>query len=49
MVISWIGTLVVLLNKYWSSLFKIEKIESNYNDTAKRYGAYYFCIDDLPL
>lgn len=49
MVISWLGTLAVLLNRFWNSLFRVERIEENYAETAKRFGAYCFCIDDLPL
>ncbi len=49
MVITWLGTMAILLNKFWSSLFKIERLEFNYKDTATRYGVYYFCIEDFPL
>ena len=49
MVISWLGSLAVLLNRFWKYLFRVENIEESYNETVKRFGAYYFCIDDLPL
>ena len=49
MLITWCGSLAVLLNKLWRTLFKVEKIEDNFEETIKRYGVYLFCIDDLPL
>ena len=49
MIIVWLGSLAVLLNRFCSSLFKVERIKESYDETAKRYGVYYFCIDDLPL
>ena len=49
MVISWLGSLAVLLNRFWRTLFRVEHIEESYNETVKRFGAYYFCIDNLPL
>jgi hypothetical protein len=49
MVISWLGTLAVLLNQFWRAMFRVECIEESYTETVKRFGAYYFCIDDLPL
>lgn len=49
MVITWVASLAFLLNKLWKSLFRVEKIEDSYENTIKRYGVYYFCIDDLPL
>ena len=49
MLITWCGSLAVLLNKFWRTLFKVEKIEDNFEETIKRYGVYLFCIDDLPL
>ncbi len=49
MYITWVGSLAVLLNKLWRTLFRVERIEESYNETVKRFGAYYFCIDDLPL
>ena len=49
MLITWCGSLAVLLNKLWRTLFKVEKIEGSFEETIKRYGAYLFCIDDLPL
>lgn len=49
MLITWCGSLAVLLNKLWRTLFKAEKIEDNFEETIKRYGVYLFCIDDLPL
>lgn len=49
MYITWVGSLAVLLNKLWRTLFRVERIEESYNETVKRFGAYYFGIDDLPL
>ena len=49
MLITWCGSLAVLLNKLWRTLFKVEKIEDSFEETIKRYGVYLFCIDDLPL
>ena len=49
MVITWVASLAFLLNKLWKYLFRVEKIEDRYENTIKRYGVYYFCIDDLPL
>ncbi|WP_185752605.1 hypothetical protein [Butyrivibrio sp. AE2032] len=49
MVITWAGTLAVLLNKLWRTIFRPERIEDSFEKTIKRYGVYYFCIDDLPL
>ena len=49
MYITWVGSLAVLLNKLWRTLFRVERIEESYNETVKRFGTYYFCIDDLPL
>ena len=37
MVISWLGSLAVLLNRFWNSLFRIEHIEESYNETVKRF------------
>ena len=30
MVISWLGTLAVLLNRFWRALFRVECIEESY-------------------
>ena len=49
MLITWCGSLAVLLKKLWRTLFKVEKIEDSFEETIKRYGVYLFCIDDLPL
>ena len=49
MVITWCGSLAILLNKLCKALFRIEKTEYNFEETIKRYGVYLFCIDDLPL
>ena len=49
MYITWVGSLAVLLYKLWRTFFRVERIEESYNETVKRFGAYYFCIDDLPL
>lgn len=49
MVITWLGSLAFLLNKLWRTMFRLERIEESFEKTITRYGAYYFCIDDLPL
>ena len=49
MLIIWGGSLAVFLNKLWRSMCRIEKVKDDYKETVKRYGVYYFCIDDLPL
>ena len=49
MVITWVGSLAFLLNKLWRTVFRLERIEESFEKTITRYGAYYFCIDDLPL
>lgn len=49
MVIVWGASLAVLLNKLWRTLFRLERIKESYQETVKRYGVYYMCIDDLPL
>ncbi len=49
MLIIWGGSLAVLLNKRWRSMCRIEKVKEDYKETVKRYGVYYFYIDDLPL
>lgn len=49
MVITWCGSLAILLNKLCKALFRIEKTEYNFEETIKRYGVYLFCFDDLPL
>ena len=36
MLITWCGSLAVLLNKLWRTLFKVEKIEDNFEETIKR-------------
>lgn len=45
----WGGTLAVLLSRLRKPVFRVEKISCTYNETVKRYGVYYMCIDDLPL
>ena len=49
MVVIWLGSIEFLLQKLRCTLYKIERIDDNYENTVKRYGVYYFCIDDLPL
>lgn len=45
MVISWLGSLVVLLNRFWKSLFRVEHIEESYNETVKRLFLWLlFCL-----
>ena len=49
MLIIWGGSLAVLLNKLWRSMCRIEKVKDDYKETVKRYGVYYFCIDDRAI
>lgn len=49
MTIVWGGTLAILLNLFWRSIFKIDKIKFSEKDQFTRVGVYYMCIDDLPL
>ena len=49
MVIVWLGSLAVLLNKLWRRIIKPVKETYCIEDYYKRIGVYYMCIDDLPL
>lgn len=49
MVISWIGTAAVLINKLRCKLYRIENIRINTVNDITRIGVYYMCIDDLAL
>ena len=49
MIIIWGCSLAVLLNKLWKNLFRLERIKESCQETVKRYGVYYMCIEDLPL
>ena len=48
-IVIWGGTLAILLNKFFKSLFKIDRVKFKEEDQNKRIGVYYMCIDDLPL
>ena len=47
--VTWFGTLVVLLNKLWKTRFKAIREIYSVKDQIKRIGVYYMCLDDLPL
>lgn len=49
MTIIWGGTLAIFLNRFWRSIFRVDKIMFSEKDQFKRIGVYYMCIDDLPL
>ena len=49
MTIVWLGSLIGLLNRIVGKGYKQERITVSLEETIKRYGVYYFCIDDLPL
>ncbi len=49
MTIVWLGSLIGLLNRIVMKGYKQERITVSFEETIKRYGVYYFCIDDLPL
>ena len=48
-IVIWGGTLAILLNKFFKSLFKIDRVKFKEEEQYKRIGVYYMCIDDLPL
>ena len=48
-IVIWLGSLAILLNKLWGTIFRPEKIICTFEETVKRCGVYYMCIDDLPL
>ena len=48
-IVIWLGSLDILLNKLWGTIFRPEKINCTFEETIKRYGVYYMCIDDLPI
>ncbi len=49
MLVSWLGSLAVLLNQLWKRYFKPIRETYSIEDHIKRIGVYYMCIDDLPL
>lgn len=48
-IVIWLGSLAILLNKLWGTIFRPEKFNCTFEETVKRYGVYYMCIDDLPI
>ena len=49
MVITWLGSLAVLIRLHWRRIFKPTRFELNPQDKIKRIGVYYMCIDDLMI
>ena len=49
MTIVWGGTLAVLMAKLKGNPYKVTRIKPDVTERIKRLGAYYMCIDDLPL
>ena len=49
MVITWLGSLAVLIRLQWCQNYKPTRFEFNTQDTIKRIGVYYMCIDDLMI
>jgi len=49
MTIVWFGSLMFLVSRLVKRRYKQERITVSLEETIKRYGVYYFCIDDLPL
>lgn len=49
MTIIWTGTFAVLLAQLKKKLFRVDRLTYSIEDQIKRIGAYYMCIDDLPL
>ena len=48
-VVLFLAVSAVGLNKFFKSLFKIDRVKFKEEDQNKRIGVYYMCIDDLPL
>ncbi len=49
MTIVWGGTLAVILARLKRTSYEVTRIKHDAKAQIKRLGAYYMCIDDLPL
>ena len=45
----WGGTLAFLMAKLKGKPYEVTRIKHDIAERIKRLGAYYMCIDDLPL
>jgi hypothetical protein len=37
-IVIWLGSLAILLNKLWGTIFRPEKINCTFEETVKRYA-----------
>ena len=47
MVITWLGSLAILISLHWRTISRPTRFNYSMQDQIKRIGVYYMCLDDL--